>query len=101
MFFTFSDTTKKGSSWSSNQENAFYQFSAAHAAMSKNDNAYRNAYESHKKQLTSAYLDGRALAEPGADLARNVLQSFLDAGSSKSKMGYSDFYGIYHAVTLP
>ena len=100
-FFTFSDTTKKDSAWKSGQENAYNQYSVTHAATSKSDNGYRNAYESHKKLLTSAYLDGRALAEPGSDLARNVLQSYLDAGTSKSKMGYTDFYGIYHAVTLP
>ena len=100
-FFIFSDTTKKDSAWKSGQENAYNQYSVTHAATSKSDNGYRNAYESHKKLLTSAYLDGRALAEPGSDLARNVLQSYLDAGTSKSKMGYTDFYGIYHAVTLP
>ena len=97
-FFTFADTTKKDSAWKSGDETSYNQYSSAHAATSKNDNGYRNAYESHKKLLTSAYLDGRALAEPGTDLALNVLQSYRDAGTSKSKMGYTDFYGIYHVV---
>ncbi len=99
-FFTFSDTTKKDSAWKSGQENAYNQYSVIHAATA-NDDSYHNTYESHKKLLTSAYLDGRALAEPGTDLAQNVLQSFRDAGQSKTRMGYTDFYGIYHAVTLP
>ena len=72
------------------------------AMIKRDDDAYHSVYEAHKNLLTSAYLDGRALAEPGKDFIRNAVQSFRDAGQTTvATRSYIDYYGIQRLITIP
>ena len=72
------------------------------AMISKSDDGYHSVFEAHKNLLTSAYLDGRAVAESGKDFIRNAVQSFRDAGQTTvATRSYIDYYGIQRLITIP
>ena len=101
VFFMFTDTTKKGSAWDGSEAN-YYMRSAPYACLDQSNKAYSNTYEAHKTLQATAYMDGRALAEPGKDLAKNVIQNFQDAGeTAQKKRGYTDYYGVLRIISIP
>ena len=76
--------------------------SDSQAMINGTDDGYHSVFEAHKNILTSAYLDGRAVAESGKDFIRNAVLSYRDAGNtSVTTKSYIDYYGVQRIITIP
>ena len=102
-FFIFADTTQ-ANVWG-NKETDFHMggfFNAAISTDSSPEYPYSTVFEAHRKQLASAYFDGRATVESGQSLVLNAIQSYRDAGQTTihAKV-YRDYNGAPWTVTKP
>ena len=101
-YFMLADTSevnwaiKQGTTTAKPLDNSFF-----HAMINSSDDAYHSVFEAHKNLLTSAYLDGRAVAESGKDFIRNAVLSYRDAGYTVTTKSYIDYYGVQRIITIP
>ena len=100
-FFILADTTDSVYNQKWNNYSTKSYFNAMISSDAEPD-VYHSVYEAHKNILTSAYLDGRALAQPGKEFIKTAIQSFRDAGqTSVNKKSYIDYYGVQRILTIP
>lgn len=103
-YFMLSDTSKVNWAIKAEGSTKAQPLNSSHysAMINSSDDAYHSVFEAHKNFLTSAYLDGTALAESGKDFIRNAVLSYRDAGyTTVTTKSYIDYYGIQRIITIP